>query len=580
MKAYASGDIGSRDKVLDRVGAILSTQGRKISDVASFVGGVMHVYDDVYFGGQIRRMAKGYGIDIFPDVNTSEDFVVDGDEQPLTPRSQRDKNRVVKEMNAYKRSSFGVCDIIVVYNLIGEPKSIKLDFYSSFFTSIKERYLDLIKALQTKTGDVLECTFPFPSGKQYMLYVIMYIVEHIIIHLLMVLWKYHEKGVIVPHVGVNYQSRWIYSTHGRLYRCLLEEYFGYRHPDAKVECMQVAFIRYYRLGKSDENAEETSLLARMGSRITRTFSPDKLGLLKWSNNSCFFDVMVIAILLGASPHIRDTIIKRAHPSSEYSTSEKFKNPFPGKKVTASPGSTSEFATTFRDHLKTTLDKLMDGNVFIACSIRSILGMVDSHINSGEQYEPYMVYGVLCNLFPHLKMRRIPNARIRKGKEDISSYLPKGEESVAFPMDDFVTHRGTRQDSTGVRMLFDDISKEEHLTFFIQHPPWLKKWNDMTDEMVDGIVIKKMRTFDEYILGGRYRLYAAILHSGNTPKTINDLSFGHYTLIVRPFFDDDGWYYYDDMMPSLSKVTNGNVPQNVFVDTGKRRPHMLLYERVR
>lgn len=544
--------------------------------MGSFLRSVMGVYDDVYFGGQIRQMANGYGIDNFPNVKVSDDYShPEEEQQPLTPRSKRAKSGIIEEVNAYKRSRFGVCDIVVVYNLAGEPKTITLDFYGSFFSSpqTKLAYSEAIGEI----GDV--CRMWFPDGKQHTLYTVMYIVEHILIHLLMVLWKYHEKGVIVPHVNTNYRSRWIYSTHGSLYRCLLDEYFGYRHPTSSLERMQVAFIRYYRLGKNNEDSESVTRLAKLGHPGISTFNPEKLGLLKWSNSSCFFDAIVLAILWGSSSHIRDTILKRAISSSDYYINDKFKNPFPGKRATSSSTSTAEFAMSFREHFKTTSDKLMDGNVFIACSIRSILGMVDTHINSGEQYEPYMVYGVLCNLFPFLKMRRVPNSRRRNKKTVTYDRLPEGEEVVAFPMDDFVTS-SRDENATGVTYQFDFVAKEEHLAFFIQHPPWLKKWNDLEDEIYEGVTYSKKRKFDEYLNDSRYRLYAALIHTGPAPKTLRETSNGHYTLILRPFFDRDGWYYYDDMSPSFTKVSNGNVPVSVFHDSGKRRPHMLLYERIK
>lgn len=600
------GNVGTRDEILERISSLISRreEGRRISDVGWFISSVISIYDDVYFGGQIQRMAERYGMNssatdapassgTFPDITIIN--------APIAGK--------LEETLAYKRSDFGVCDIITIYDLSGDPKSIKLEFYPFAFVSGPGKYAfeKVISKLQKENVFDLK-------NKQYTLYTIMYIVEHVLIHLLMILWKYHEKGLIVPHTSTDRRSRGVYTTHGLLFKCLLREYFGYLdekggNSSAADEkgIHEIAFIKYYRLGKSDENPATAQNYAKMGHSGNLKINPDKLGLIKWSNNSCFFDSIMMAIFFGASSHIRDMISKRGAVASDYlslsagthSTSQKFKNPFPGKKATASVEAITEFASTFREYFKTSFEKLLDGNIFIACSMRSILGSVDRQVNTGEQYEPYMVYGILCNIFPKLKMTKIPTERTRKGKTVRYEYFPEGESTIAFPMDDFVTlssvdSRSSSHSPSGVVPIFDDIYKEEHLAFFIQHPPWLKRWNELGDEIVQSPLashpehpehsprekkVTKIRAFDEYILSGRYRLYAVVLHAGNTPMSLNEPSYGHYTLLLRPFFDKEGWYYYDDVAPSMGKVSNSGVPTNAFWDTNKRRPHMLLYERV-
>jgi len=569
-------EVGTREKVLERINVILAEQGRKITDFVAFVSGVIDAYDDVYFNGQIKEMALKYNISNFPDVHLTN--VEDDSEKP---KGKDVAGYIQNESVAHKRSSYGVCDIIVIYDLSGEPKSVKIEFYNTFFANyqVKNLYTETVKKLYSSYGIV---------GKQYTLYTIMYIVEHVVIHLLMILWKYHEKGVITPHINVNYKTRGIYSTHGMLYKCLLKEYFGL----GEGEGMYVAFIKYYRLGKSDENYSNAVKMAKQGHPGIVSLNTDKLGLIKWANNSCFFDSLIMGMLLGSSSFLRDSIIKRVTTPGDYLNKKgRFKNPFPGKKATITADSTCQLSATFRDYFKTTLDKILDGNIFIACSIRSILGSLDNNINSGEQYEPFMVYGVLSNLYPHIKLSRVPTIRKRNGKWKRKENVTHENRIVAFPMDDYVT-LDINSPRKGVIPLFEEITKEDHLCFFIHHPPWLKRLNELGDEFItstsydklgqsteETTKVTKVRKFEEYIMKGKYRLYAVILHSGNTPKNLSEASFGHYTLLVRPFFDRDGWYYYDDLTPSFGKVASGSVPNNAFLDTGRRRPHMLLYEKL-
>ena len=91
------------------------------------------------------------------------------------------------------------------------------------------------------------------------------------------------------------------------------------------------------------------------------------------------------------------------------------------------------------------------------------------------------------------------------------------------------------------------------------------------------VQKKAQKFSEYIINGKYRLFAAVMIHGERPKKIGDFGGGHYTSYIRPKFQPEIWYKYDDMGPVWEQIGLG-APDDIFKDKKYSRPELLFYQR--
>lgn len=522
---------GSRKTVLKKIEQHIETNGSEIVP-SVFIRRMIEFYDEVYFEGQIKDRYGGY-----PQIKNANHTKYD-------------------------------CEIYVIYDIKDNPATIELVFNMRLWADVKR--------IQ-KYKNVLDCYIEqkmFPSDGRYNLYMCMYLVEHMIIDLVMVLWKYHNKKTL--HYSIPSDT---YSLHGKMYNCILKDYFGYG-PDSFNSVT-------IHTRKADTSEGITN--------ITDGLCSTKLGLAKWSLNSCFFDTLIMAIVYGASNTIRNTILKNDHLNMKYETDKKgnYVNPFPGLQSTSDGLSFRRMGYAIQTAFKDTVNKLFDGNIFPVNTLRRVTSEIDGNINSGEQYEPYRVYCDICLIFRKLMLRKSDTKTIVDG---IVKVYKNRHQTPAYPMLDFVKKHPVEEKT----VIWDTVD-DQILVFYIQNSPWVKRWNSLETEILDvpsynsentstaiksrepktaTVTIEKEQVFGEYLLNGRYRLFAVIVHTGKTQLSIKENFSGHYTALIRPFFDENSWWYYNDTTPVFEKVSNKGVPPNAFVDTGNMRPHMFFYEKIK
>lgn len=520
-----------RNEVVKRIEYELSHTG-KVVQPSAFLGSLLKIYDEVYFGKQIHNKLRDISMRTYPNV------------------------RIV---DPAKTTSVFECDLYVVYDITGVPTTIEFLFSPKMWTSPtrKSYYTSIIKELQSSGS--------FPSGSKYTMYSCMYVMEYSITHLLMVLWRYLDKKP-TRHSKLDPS---VYSTNGDLYKFLLLEFFG--HSLYAIP----ANVIVQKMGKSVATKKPEQPV--QPTRAIEAEEPLR-GLVKWSNNSCFFDSVMMVVFYGSSAYIRDTILT-SDISYERDVDGKYVNPFPVATKTSKRDGFQDLFDKTRAYFTDNQQKLSEGKIFCSINLRNALSKVDPAIGSGVQYEPSSVYATLSHIFRNLLLtgmkvsRKMGNGRVKR----------RGMTPTPFiSMFDFVTTT-----PLGDTYLWDTC-KEPILVFYIRQSPWLKRWNESGKETISvldpnrGRVMmeySKPNPFGDYILGERYRLFGVVVHSGVAPESLLSTSNGHYTSLIRPHFDPGSWYYYDDMMPSFQKVSEGSVPDSAFRDTGRMRPHMLFYERV-
>lgn len=689
---------------------------------------IIRLYDELYFDSQVKNKLLGYGIDNYPEIR---------------PCKFPDPDDMISTTNEYNKLLCG-CNLYVVCTATMKPTNMTIFLFEDLWkngvrvkggtsgeTTLAEIFKDQVllrqkdnmymcsprhKVRSPRTGrgvsyDV-QSNKSFPKGKQYTLYGLMYVMEHVIIHMLQVLLGYHDKKVVSSS---KIDSRHIYSDHGLLFRCLIKEYYGYdtvTYPPASM-------ITIHKIEKRIKVSQPRDVQEGYNSEVVggmsnnpvtprhMSMSPEQinnLGLLKWDANSCFFDSLMMVIFYGSSSYPRDVVgcgttvpcgvgevsdnIPIATNTSSIIThllneKGKYVNPFPHTHVTSTSSKFMDHRETIKKYFSLTFEKLVSGKLLVARSLRTIMSKCDTAISNGQQYEPFMVYDMLCELFPELSIKQLPHFVISDNTSTTNTTIPptlrrtpslnthrnshpaptllskkiRYEDKFtrrgipAIPMDEFVSTpqniKSFLKDTIAHEIplknsgcIYDyDNADSEMLVFYIQHPPWLKNWSSMTPENVEYIeyalpndtlattssvydcergndgddtdhdifelyrmkgsiprdmparpmttYLKKTtrefikhRIFEEYILNGKYRLYAAIIHAGNIVTDLSSVSCGHYTVILRPYFDNNSWYYYNDLSPSFTKISEGRVPPNTFLDLGDKRPHMFFYEKIK
>ncbi len=530
-----------RNEVVTRIEKGLYQTGSKTVQPSTFLGSMIGIYDTVYFGRQLKDRLNEIGMKTYP---------------------------LARICDPLKNASVFECDLNVVYDPIGVPTTLEFIVSPTMWTSPKRKayYISIIKELQLREE--------FPPGAKYVMYTCMYVLEHSIVHLLMVLWRYLDKK-LSRHSRMDPE---VYSTHGAMYKYLLREYFGYTLYSIPSS------VIVHRMGKSQRPIRDLTPSPTISSSASSSRIPEAplhpQGLLKWSNNSCFFDSLMMIIYYGSSVHIRDTITSQ-DLDVEIDPSGAYVNPYPTASKTRTPEGFQDLFDKTRSYFTDNSVKLLEGKIFHSINLRNALSKVDPNIGGGEQYESSSVYSALALLFRDLLLTNVK----------VSRTLPCGRTKRVTPaptpyvsMFDFVT----LSSDIGDTYLWETC-EEPVLVFFIRQSPWLKKWNEEGEELVNVIDPKRGRMmqsyikpnpFGEYILNDRYRLFGVVVHSGVAPESLLSVTSGHYTALIRPYFDPGSWYYYDDTLPTFQKVSEGNVPPSAFTDTGRLRPHMFFYERVK
>jgi hypothetical protein len=448
------------------------------------------------------------------------------------------------------------------------------------------------------------------------------IIEHVIIHLLMVMWNYMYRDC-------NGKDCNIYTSHGRLYNCILKNYFGYEFF-SKLKLSDVeGLLNLYN--PSEKIFKKDILIMTNQENII-----NNIGLLENWSNSCYIDSLLMSLFLGESEVPRNSILEvniskidyKSWTPEEYEKDLKYRRIKIFKKLTTTPGfetetRTREFIVKLQKSLVSDYEKItISKNNFKCIETRSILATYIPEMKpNGANFCSYPVgdlYESIADIFPGLKMKYIPSI-VNSAETGIYNKASVIEERKSFLFWDFI---GPEEDE-GVTPLWD-IIESPMLVFQNGLVPPITDYGSMKSEkvIVRGLIpgkfevineklptgeiirktvpkigstekiIEKARVFGEYIINDRYRLFAVVRNHGNKPTMsgINDFGGGHYSAYIRPFFDNQNWYNYNDIGPTWELTINkdkthlnfkdGKLPEDTFLDSAYSRPELLFYQKIK
>lgn len=403
------------------------------------------------------------------------------------------------------------------------------------------------------------------------------VLEHEIIHLLMMLWNYFDK-----------EKTDVYSKHGKLFQCMIREYFGHTIFDYIHE---IDIISY--------------------ERKSPTMKAGKL--VNWSN-SCYLDSLLTSIFLGASSFPRYQIFTTDTSALNYGKNDFYREICHSSSKIVSKEEFYAYAKKLQDALRSDYKQLTSSSSSFKCvNLRAIISECIPIIKEGGKYVPFSptdIYEIFARIFPGLKMRDIPtiiktpdgDGKI-KIKERLSNPIPMyqmwdymtpiGDEG-AYPIWEDSDYPILVFQSGMIPPIYDYGSMEPEIITSYGAIPGKSTYREEIDEFGNLNYIEipeygeitieqyKARAFGEYIISGRYRLFAAVRSEGIAPS-VGNVEFeggGHYTAYIRPSFDNENWYLYDDIGPTWKMAPEGKLPENTFLNTEYSRSEILFYQKIK
>ena len=373
--------------------------------------------------------------------------------------------------------------------------------------------------------------------------------EHLAVTLLMAMGNYINRDILE---FANNKS--MYAYNGSLYDCVMKEFLDYKEP-----VYGVVYV-------------ETSLDRR-----------SEFNLLKNINNSCFMDSLLIALILSAANPIREAIFNFNPETYDYSrmdlaTLESRHHPVECTTVWAKglkEGEFNSYATLTQRLLKKYAYSIVYGESvdrFYCTNLRKLLHRCNDSVPISAQASPLEVYSVLTGMYHKLGNMRY-SAMVKK---KVAGKVKRREKTIdMFTFADFLID----PEEIGTTILWNSVT-HPFLVFHNGMYPPMKHYGKSGKESMNitdtAINVWKAREFDEFILNGRYRMTAAVMHHGRVSMT--GISGGHYTAYIRPYNDSERWYHYDDIGPSFMR--RSRFPkEHILNDNGGLRPEMYIYERV-
>jgi hypothetical protein len=472
------------------------------------------------------------------------------------------------------------------------------------------------------------------------------ILEHAIIHLLMLVWNYMYRDyyglssdIYTPH-GKLYQCMLKHYFGYATSASFLSS--NNNSSSSKIILSDIKGLLNQHIQKSSSFSKENNILVKTTNKeylcqtkkkVTTTNSIIvKMGLLENWSNSCYIDSLLMSLFLGDSEVPNKSILKINYLKIDYKSwapeevdkdlQDRKKKIF--KKLTTTPGfetelQMKEFTGQLQRSLISDYDKIVNSGTNFKCiETRGILAMYIPEMKpNGSNFCSYPVgdlYETIADIFPGLKMKYIPSI-VNSVETGIYNKPSVIEERKSFLFWDFISP----EEDEGVTPLWD-IIESPMLVFqnglvpaitdygsinsekVIVRGPTSNKFEIVNEKLPSGEIIRKTipkiesiekiiekaRVFGEYIINDRYRLFAVVRNHGTKPISsgINDFGGGHYSAYIRPFFDNQNWYNYNDMGPSW-ELTNcnlqpksGNLPKDTFLDTDYSRPELLFYQKIK
>lgn len=352
----------------------------------------------------------------------------------------------------------------------------------------------------------------------------------------------------------------VYVRVNNLRTCLLKNIFDISRQSQKLK------IRF----------EEKNTKINIDKLFKLYSNVGKLGLPINTLNSCYFDSLIIVLLVGDDTYLKD-ILFNTNVFEDNGDISSFKNP----RILEYIHTKEEFerySNLIQKQLVYNFNKILVGKKNYHCdTFRDILYLIDPSIKSKsgryKSYTPGEIYSNLSIIFPKLNIDTPTNIFNKVENKKYNMFL----------MYDFINPLISDSE-----ILWENIDSN-FLVFQLGVYPKIENYGYSKKDKVSFIkydkgkmsiktdhIIKK-RYFAEYILSGKYRLFGAICNEGYISTETKYFSGSHYTAYLRPFFDKENWYYYNDLGPIFKKI--GNIPKNIFLDLKTKRSEMLFYTRV-
>lgn len=295
------------------------------------------------------------------------------------------------------------------------------------------------------------------------------------------------------------------------------------------------------------------------------------------SNSCYIDSLIFVLLVGDDKYIKD-ILFNTNVFEDVAIKESFRNPRLSEYIHTKE-EFARYSNIIQKQLIYNFAKIIIGKEDYYCkNIRDVLFLINPSLKNKyghyETYTPGEIYSDLSVIFPKLNVD-VPTNIFNEIKD---------KKYNMFLMYDFITPE--KSDS---EILWEHINSN-FLVFQLGVYPKIDNYgySELKDKVsfinydkngVMGIrseyIIKK-RFFAEYILG-KYRLFGAVCNEGRVSTNTKYSGGSHYTAYVRPFFDKEEWYYYNDLGPTFRKI--GNIPKDIFLDSDLKRSEMLFYSKI-
>lgn len=368
---------------------------------------------------------------------------------------------------------------------------------------------------------------------------LMMLIEHEIIHLLMKLWKYEDR---IP------AQRDIYGSHGKLFQCMLETYFGY-----------VPYRTLHDLGVSIEpkNPPPSETIDVPSTLL------EVVPGYKWYAESCYIDSLLIAMFYASSNYWRDKLFESDVSRIDYGKIR----PCDVSSQIDTPEKIQALAARVQKQLKADYLNLQHPNVSLTCTMaRSLLAACQPSMKEEGKWIIYnisAIYELLASLF--MMEMTIP-VELQFYDSATKKHVPAGatdlKQIATIGMIDYLTDPFNPTDTYPL-IKWNLVGYP--VLVFQNGGVTLEKLNEVGRETTEeGEVIDKKRAFGETILDGRYRLVAVALL----------LSDAHYVSYFRS--RNGEWYSYNDLGARAQKIDE--IPSAVWSSVPGSIPELYFYER--
>lgn len=351
----------------------------------------------------------------------------------------------------------------------------------------------------------------------------------------------------------------IYGTHGKLFQCLLETYFGQKY-DAGHELTNIS-------SPVKESPEKSLPVTGYGN---------------WSN-SCYMDSVLMILFENISPFWRRSLFNVNVSEIDFTLGGQKK--LSGETIEDLKEQTLNIQEQLVEDYKNLRDDKIE-DVIECRNLRNLLKLKAPEMKEGGRWIMFnagAMYEALVSAFPTsllidvpVQMHRWSSAK-RKYVSDTVQY----RKEALLTMWDFMDPLTDHEEQSDYKEIRWDLCQSPILVFTNGGVPRIKHFDEKGEETgsfhIEGqkyeFKVNKKRSFGNYIIGDRYELVGVVVLHGVKQ---NKEGGSHYTSYFKG--RDRSWYEYDDMGPTIEELPE--LPKKgVWVEQNGRMPSLYFYRRV-